>query len=69
MTCGHCGLPVVGYGTAHDAKLCHPDFGLDCYHLVTLYHHQMPCDIPYCTASVARRLARENPVNDLVDGL
>lgn len=57
--CAHCGLPVKGYGTFGDAKLCHPDIGLDCYHLVTLYRHQSPCEIPYCTASVQRRLRRE----------
>lgn len=57
--CAHCQLPTLGYGTAHSAPLCHPDIGLDCYHLVTLYRHTTPCTIAYCLASVQRRTARE----------
>jgi hypothetical protein len=48
--CGHCGLPIVGYGYALGEALCHPDQALlghsgraDCYHLVTVYRHPMPC--------------------------
>ena len=26
-----------------EAWLCHPDDGLDCYRMVTLYHHATPC--------------------------
>lgn len=57
--CAHCQQPITGYGTVNDAILCHPDVGLDCYHLVTLYRHDTPCEIPYCIASVERRRHRE----------
>ncbi len=59
QTCAHCGLLIIGYGSVNDAPLCHPTTGLDCYHLVTLYRHSMPCDSAYCVAAVARRQARE----------
>ena len=59
VSCAHCEQPVLGYGKANDAALCHPDIGLDCYHLVTLYRHDTPCTIAYCRSSVQRRLARE----------
>ena len=42
-TCGHCGRPQVGYATVHGTPLCHPDVGLDCYVLVTVGGHPMPC--------------------------
>lgn len=41
--CAHCGGPMRGYASAGDAWLCHPDSGIDCYHLVTLYGHPAPC--------------------------
>lgn len=25
--------------------LCHPDVGMDCYRLVTVWHHSIPCDL------------------------
>jgi hypothetical protein len=54
-TCGHCGGPLRGYGNVHGVKVCHPDDGLDCYALVTLAGHDMPCetldaDRRYCEA-------------------
>lgn len=42
--CAHCERPMRGMASAGDAWLCHPDYGVDCYHLVTLYGHKMPCD-------------------------
>lgn len=48
-----------GYGAVNGSPLCHPNSGLDCYRLVTVYHHQMPCTHPVCTASVRSRKARE----------
>lgn len=48
--CGHCGATDVGtfeggYGSVGRADLCHPNESgrPDCYHLVTVYHHPMPC--------------------------
>jgi hypothetical protein len=41
--CAHCGGPLRGYAALGDTKLCHPDDGLDCYRLVTLYRHPVPC--------------------------
>lgn len=42
--CAHCGLPErVGYSVVKGRYLCHTDEGLDCYRLVTVYGHLMPC--------------------------
>jgi len=43
QTCGHCLKPARGYARAEGARLCHPDEGLDCYRLVTVYGHSVPC--------------------------
>jgi hypothetical protein len=48
MICGHCGGPLRGYATLGNIKLCHPDEGMDCYRLVTLYGHGAPCVIQPC---------------------
>ena len=53
-TCGHCGQRQLGAlnhydrggATADGTPLCHPDFGMECYRLVTVYHHPTPC--PEC---------------------
>lgn len=42
--CAHCLSPQQGYASVGDAPLCHPDEGMDCYFLVTVYRHGMPCD-------------------------
>lgn len=57
--CGHCLEPMVGYGSAGKQLLCHPDIGMDCYKLVTLYKHTTPCSNEHCVASVDRRRKRE----------
>jgi hypothetical protein len=44
--CHHCWGPVKGWASFDGNALCHPDFGLDCYHLVTVYDHEMAC--PQC---------------------
>lgn len=41
LTCARCRGPVRGYGTAGDEKLCHPEEGEDCFHLVTVLHHPL----------------------------
>lgn len=42
VICAHCGNEQQGYASVHKGgvnyPLCHPDEGLDCYHLVTVYH-------------------------------
>lgn len=60
-TCAHCLQPTKGrgYGSVNSKPLCHPDAGLDCYHLVTVYRHTMPCAHPACRASARTRTARE----------
>lgn len=44
-TCAHCGKRFqVGGSLTRDGKtypLCHPDEGLDCYHLVTVYGEEI----------------------------
>lgn len=46
--CGHCQGPQIGHSNVFEGKqrvpLCHPDYGMDCYHLVTVYRHSIPCD-------------------------
>jgi hypothetical protein len=48
--CAHCMRPVLDYAIRMRERdrqlLCHPDFGLDCYSLVTLAGHATPCE--YC---------------------
>jgi len=42
--CAHCMREMRGYASAGNGqRLCHPDAGLDCYRLVTVYGHEMPC--------------------------
>lgn len=50
-TCGHCGRTDVGsYAAGSSAvgnqRLCHPNEAgrPDCYRLVTVYKHPVPCD-------------------------
>jgi hypothetical protein len=52
--CGHCHKAQRGFASVtvdgDSVPLCHPDDGPDCYHLVTVYHHPMPC--PDCPGQV-----------------
>lgn len=42
--CVHCGGELRGYAGVETGLICHPDtLGLDCYRLVTVYHHETPC--------------------------
>jgi hypothetical protein len=41
--CGHCQRPMRGHASTGGVWLCHPDDGMDCYTLVTLYGHGAPC--------------------------
>ncbi len=48
--CGHCGrddigTPQAGYGAVGKTRLCHPNEPgrPDCFRLVTVYGHTMPC--------------------------
>jgi hypothetical protein len=62
--CAHCGQALVGYATLDAVKLCSPAYGLDCFWLVTVYAHSMPCAHKPCAASVrARRLREAGNVN------
>lgn len=49
-TCAHCLKTIHGpsSGSVGDGSVCHPDNGMDCYRLVTVYQHPMPC--PTCQA-------------------
>lgn len=49
-TCAHCGNPMQGSAGLTLANthyyLCHPDTGMDCYRLVTVFQHPVsncPC--------------------------
>lgn len=41
--CAHCAQPMRGYATVGPQYLCHPDDGIDCYKMVTVYRHPTPC--------------------------
>lgn len=57
VTCAHCGADMSdraarGTSSVDGRPLCHPnDDGPDCYHLVTVYKHPMPC---VCDGTLAR---------------
>jgi hypothetical protein len=42
--CDHCLRPMEGFAGVDDRYYCHPDDGMDCYHLVTVYRHPDACD-------------------------
>lgn len=44
IECWHCGSPRRGYATAAGMPLCHDDTGPNCYRLVMIHNHPMPCD-------------------------
>lgn len=48
---GSAGITMHGL----DYPLCHPDVGLDCYRLVTVYRHHLPCDACWALANVFPR--------------
>ena len=52
VVCGHCGPPARGGAGVGDTPLCHPDGGMDCYRLVTVYRHPTPC---FGCETIARR--------------
>lgn len=41
--CGHCGGQLRGNAEANDVPVCHPDRGMDCYLMVTVWGHDTPC--------------------------
>lgn len=51
LICAHCSEPMRGRASFNGLPLCHPDKGVDCYHLVTVYGHAMPCSNPACVLS------------------
>jgi len=59
--CGHCGRMTGDYegGSAQYnwTHLCHPntDTRPDCYRLVSMEHHHVPCDHDECVADRAER--------------
>lgn len=42
--CAHCLRQMRGFAAINDDWLCHPDEGMDCYGLVTIYGHPRPCE-------------------------
>lgn len=47
-TCAHCLHDMRGFASVGDDYLCHPDVGLDCYRLVTVHGHELPCQRRIC---------------------
>ncbi len=43
IICGHCRQRAIGHASVGKVRVCHPDSGMDCYRLVTVYRHWMPC--------------------------
>lgn len=56
--CGHCTHPALGMAAANGVQLCHPDDNIDCYRLVTIYHHPTPCR-PCSQAALLLRLTQQ----------
>lgn len=44
--CAHCGTLAFFAGFLNDAPLCHPNQGLDCYRLVTVYREPIGARLP-----------------------
>jgi len=61
--CAHCGRPTRGFASMDEAWLCHPDDGLDCYRLVTVYHHTTPCGL--CLIYVANAIVLRETASQL----
>lgn len=45
-SCGHCGSDREVHGWANGVPLCHPNAGLDCYRLVTVYREPVGYRLP-----------------------
>lgn len=50
-TCGHCGAEFrygggISRGSEPWVDLCHPDVGMDCYRLVTIYDEPIGARLP-----------------------
>lgn len=50
-TCSHCGSNREVYGSYQEGggplyQLCHPNEGMDCYRLVTVYHEPIGARLP-----------------------
>lgn len=56
--CGHCTHPMLGVASAKGHDLCHPDGNIDCYRLVTVYGHPIPCK-PCSEAALLLRLNQQ----------
>jgi hypothetical protein len=60
-TCSHCGEPMRGLAglTVEGVhyRLCHPDEGMDCYRLVTVYRHPAK-DCPCAGGSLPEEVSR-----------
>jgi hypothetical protein len=41
--CAHCHGIMRGLASVGPEPVCHPDSGLDCYRLVTVYRHGLHC--------------------------
>jgi hypothetical protein len=44
--CAHCGKVGETYGQLNSSPLCHPNVGMDCYRLVTIYHEPIGARLP-----------------------
>jgi hypothetical protein len=45
-SCAHCGKVGETYGQLNNSPLCHPNVGMDCYRLVTVYHEPIGARLP-----------------------
>lgn len=44
--CAHCGKIGEAYGQLNSSPLCHPNVGMDCYRLVTIYGEEIGARLP-----------------------
>lgn len=60
--CAHCGNSLRGYGSVNSSYLCHPDVGMDCYRLVTVYGEPMGARKPGGELHCKRTPIPDNPL-------
>lgn len=60
--CGHCGGLLLGWAMMNDTYLCHPDVGMDCYRLVTVYREPIGARLPDGELHGKPRPIPDNPI-------
>ena len=65
--CHHCGRSGQTYGRLSNHPLCHPNVGMDCYRLVTVYHEPLGARLPGAHLYGKPTPITDNPHRRLID--